>query len=93
MEENQNLLENTVMEYFHNFRVGKGGKDLPRRATIELYKSFLKNILKKRSNNQVDLTDSIRFPKFTEFYKGFLKKLKLEGKGNTRRNKKFLLIH
>ena len=76
-------LEDIILDFFVTLRVGKK-EDLPKRNTVEVYKSFIKGIVKKKTG--WDLTEATDFPRFAAFYKGFLKKLKSEGKGDTCHN-------
>ena len=61
-------LDSTLSKYFYCFRLLNG--ELPKRNTVECYKSFLKQIVLKNTNGQWDICDKNGFPKFTAFYKG-----------------------
>ena len=78
------LLEKSLQDFFNNLRVGKE-KLRPMRNTAEMYKTFIKGYILKK--NGQDISDSIIFRNFCDFYKGFCKTLKSEGRGDTHHNR------
>ena len=56
------------------------GNDLPKRSTVDCARSFIKTYVLKKTT--WDISDKIQFPLFNEFYSGWMKKLKTEGKGD-----------
>ena len=65
------VLEETLMSFFHSFRVMKNGKEeLPKKLTAELYKSFIKTIILNKSDAKIDISDRVVFNKFHLFYQG-----------------------
>ena len=77
---NKDELEAMLQRFFHMYRVGNKN-ELPKRGTIETTKSFIKSYIRKKTT--WDISDRVQFPLFTEFYSGWMKTLKNEGKADT----------
>ena len=78
----QNEIEMALLGFFRLFRVKDG--ELPRRSTVEFYKSFLKNYIIKEKH--LDISDKNVFIKFNRFWKSYAESLKSEGKGDVQHN-------
>ena len=65
---NKAKLDSILAKYFFCWRLKNG--EFPKRNTVELFKSFLKNIILKNTHGQWDISKSCDFPKFTKFYQG-----------------------
>ena len=76
---NQGKLEEQLIHFIHNYRVNDN--ELPKKSTIEQMRSFIKIEILKSTDNKFDIADLVQFPRFCKFYKGYMKKLKIEGKG------------
>ena len=72
-------LQNIIEEFFTAFRVNDNDT-LPKRSTIEAYKSHIKMTIVEQTNGKVDIS-SAAFKGLEIFFKGFSKKLKAAGKG------------
>ena len=77
---NKNKLEEQLIHFLHNHRVNDN--ELPKRSTLEQMRSFIKLEILRQTENKFDIADSVQFPRFCSFYKGYMKKLKMEGKGD-----------
>ena len=71
------------MDYFRRFRVN--GSELPKRSTVEMYKSLLKTHI--LNEHTIDISKDADFPKFLRFWKGFVMELKTHGKADVRHNR------
>ena len=60
-------------------------QSLPKKNTIDSYRSFLKNHILKKTN--WDISNQIEFPKFHRFYRGFIHTLKDDGKADTQHHR------
>ena len=90
------LLDKNLCNFFSKYKVGKRGIGLkdtddkkvkgkrPKTSSAANFLSFLKNYILK--NSKVDITNSNQFPKFGQFWKGYTKKLKELGLGDTEHN-------
>ena len=72
-------LEDIAIEFIRQLRVN--GDQLPKRNTIEMYKSFLKKFI--LIETKMDVTNEIQFEKFGRAYKTYLRTLKSAGRGDT----------
>ena len=80
--------------FFHEYRVRKRNnkvnrpdkKKLPKRNTVESVRSHLKLYILRNSKLKFDITKDMDFPKFGEFWKGYIKTLKAKGYGDTKHN-------
>ena len=72
-------LEKLIGEFFTAFRV-HDDDTLPKRSTIEAYKSHIKMNIIEQTHGKVDIS-SATFKGLEIFFKGFSKKLKAAGKG------------
>ena len=86
----QDLLEKSLEDFFFGLRVGKN-QLRPMRNTSDMYKSFIKNYILKKTGQ--DITNSVKFRNFTGFYKGYLKTLKSEGRGDVNHNREIPDAH
>ena len=78
----QDEVEMVILGFFRLFRVNNG--ELPKRATVDLYKSFLKNHIIREKG--MDISDKNKFIKFNRFWKSYAESLKSEGKGDVKHN-------
>ena len=78
----QDEIEMVILGFFRLFRVNNG--ELPKRATVDLYKSFLKNHIIREKG--MDISDKNKFIKFNRFWKSYAESLKSEGKGDVKHN-------
>ena len=65
---NKSLLDSILTKYFYCFRLKNG--EMPKRNTVEQFKSFLKIIILKNTDSKWDISKQVDFPKFKAFYKG-----------------------
>jgi hypothetical protein len=64
---NKDHLQSVLIRFMHQLRVNED--DLPKKATVENYKSFLKKVIQRKSEGQIDISCESTCSKFTEFYK------------------------
>jgi hypothetical protein len=76
------LLQDCLIGYFNDLRVN--GNDLPMRGTSEVHRSFIKKMIMTKSEGVLDISCDATFQKFTAFYKGYIRNLKKNGKGDTK---------
>ena len=60
----------------------------PKRHTAESIRTHLKQYILRNSTENFDITNEVAFPKFTMFWKGYIKTLKSKGEGDTKHNPK-----
>ena len=60
----------------------------PKRHTAESIRTHLKQYILRNSTENFDITNDVAFPKFTMFWKGYIKTLKSKGEGDTKHNPK-----
>ena len=79
------ILEDAVMSFFSLMRVGsnESQEDLPKRGTLECYRSHLKCYILDLSHGSIDLGSKGMFPHLDKFFSGLWKKLKEHGRGDT----------
>ena len=79
-------MDENLPKFFHQYRIGKkeSKKKLPKRNTVEAIRSHLKCYIQR--NNNVDISIETDFPKFSLFWKGYIKSLKAKGLGDTKHN-------
>ena len=83
-EDNSEPLEEQIMAFFTFMRVSTAnGDDLPKRGTIECYKSHLKQHFIDISNGTIDISSKKSFSKLERYFSGLMKKVKEEGRGDT----------
>ena len=86
-------LEKTIIKYFQTMTVGQKQEDgsviqiMPKRNTLDFIKSNLKLVILAESEQKIDITNSVQFPKFSQFLKGLQKETKAQGRGDTDHHK------
>lgn len=82
-------LEKALIGFFETLRVSQRQEDgsmvdvIPKRNTIDSYKSNLKQHILDLTESQLDIT-SARFPLFSKFMKGYCREVKTVGRGETK---------
>lgn len=79
----ESKLEKSLMEFFWAFRVNKG-KDRPKIATVNIYKSFLKTKILQITKGKIDIGSSAQFQQLSDFFKSYGMELKKAGKADTK---------
>ena len=70
--EDISLLEQALIGYFQNLTVGKRQEDgsmedvVPKRGTLDVFKSHLKVFIQAESNGSLDITNKAKFPRPSE---------------------------
>ena len=80
--ESKDETEKILIDFFHSVRVGKDGNLMPKRNTADMYRTYVKGYIFKKTG--LDISSPTNFPKFCEYYKGYCKTLKAQGRGDTR---------
>ena len=86
-------LEDAVTKFFMGLRVSQRQEDgstesiVPKRNTLEFFRSMLKQFILMETNSTVDITSATVFPKFTQCFKGLIKEVKSHGRGETQHHK------
>jgi hypothetical protein len=75
-------LQDCLIEYFNELRVKDN--ELPMRSTAESQKSFIKKMILTKTEGVLDISCEATCHKFNAFYKGFVRTLKKNGKGDTK---------
>ena len=76
-------LETLLIDFFARFRVKvEGGIDLPKRATVDCYKSHMKTFILNTTDGKVDIANASVFKKLDKFFGGLFKTLKEAGRGD-----------
>ena len=78
-------LENQLCEFFKQYKQGKNKNKLPKKNTALSIFSNIKNRIKK-NNAGLDISSETDFPRFNQYWKGYKRKLKSGGKGDTTHN-------
>ena len=75
-------LEDLLRLYFETYRVKNS--ELPMKNTVQVQLSHLKMLFLTKSSGKIDITQAYNLPKFANFWKSYLMKLKDEGKCDTK---------
>jgi hypothetical protein len=67
---NKDRLQAVLIRFFHDLRVRED--DLPKKATVEAYRSFLKKYFLRLTEGQFDISCESTCSKFTGYYKVIL---------------------
>ena len=78
--EDKEKLQDTLIHYFYSWRTSQG--EVPKRNTLESKKALTIQVILRTTKGKIDLRKITDFPKFNKFYKGYMTKLRIEGKGD-----------
>lgn len=80
-------LQEELVQFFCRFRVMNketGKPDLPKKGTLNVYKSHIKLSILQMTDGRIDVTDKNVFKKLNDFFMGYDKTLKEAGKADTK---------
>ena len=80
-------LQEELVQFFCRFRVMNketGKPDLPKKGTLNVYKSHIKLTILELTEGRIDVSDKNVFKKLNDFFMGYDKTLKEAGKADTK---------